>query len=167
MGRCPLAAAPRRGAAATLMLMAALPAAGTVFLFAERQQADAERIAAVIMVSTAAAFGTFSLFAALVRYHRARRRPYNVVRSPAGVVRRNSSRPIPIDMPWYNEPLLIGLSAVDLGIAATVALIALRGHVDRTAVGARGRAPGAGHGAAHGGLSRRRSARSSAEPAGG
>ena len=55
------------GAATTLMLMAALPAAGTVFLFAERQQADAERVAAVIMVSTAAAFGTFSLFAALVR----------------------------------------------------------------------------------------------------
>jgi predicted permease len=54
-------------AAATLMLMAALPAAGTAFLFAERQQADAERIAAVIMVSTAVAFGSFSLFAALVR----------------------------------------------------------------------------------------------------
>jgi predicted permease len=49
------------------MLMAALPAAGTVFLFAEQQQADAERIAAVIMLSTALAFGSFSVFAALVR----------------------------------------------------------------------------------------------------
>jgi malonate transporter and related proteins len=53
--------------AATLMLVAALPAAGTAFLFAERQQADAERIAAVIMVSTATAFASFSMFAALVR----------------------------------------------------------------------------------------------------
>ncbi|MBA3477464.1 MAG: AEC family transporter [Lautropia sp.] len=53
--------------AAVLMLMAALPAAGTVFLFAEQQQADAERIAAVIMLSTALAFGSFSVFAALVR----------------------------------------------------------------------------------------------------
>ena len=53
--------------ASTLMLMAALPAAGTVFLFAERQQADADRIAAVIMVSTVLAFGSFSMFAALVR----------------------------------------------------------------------------------------------------
>ena len=52
---------------ATLMLAAALPAAGTAFLLAERQQADADRIAAVIMISTAAAFLTFSLFAALVR----------------------------------------------------------------------------------------------------
>jgi malonate transporter len=53
--------------AAVLMLVAALPAAGTVFLFAERHQADAERIAAVIMLSTVLAFGSFSLFAALVR----------------------------------------------------------------------------------------------------
>ena len=53
--------------AATLMLAAALPAAGTAFLFAERQQADADRIAGVIMISTAAAFLTFSLLAALVR----------------------------------------------------------------------------------------------------
>lgn len=53
--------------AATLMLMAALPAAGTVFLFAERQQADADRIAAAILVSTVLAFASFSMFAALVR----------------------------------------------------------------------------------------------------
>ena len=53
--------------AGALMLMAALPAAGTAFLFAERQQADADRIAAIIMVSTALAFGSFSMFAALVR----------------------------------------------------------------------------------------------------
>jgi malonate transporter len=55
------------GEPAVLMLMAALPAAGTVFLFAERQEADAERVAAVIMLSTVLAFASFSLFAALVR----------------------------------------------------------------------------------------------------
>ena len=55
------------GEVAALMLMAALPAAGTAFLFAERQDADAERVAAVIMLSTVLAFGSFSLFAALVR----------------------------------------------------------------------------------------------------
>jgi predicted permease len=55
------------GEAAVLMLVAALPAAGTAFLFAERQGADAERVAAVIMVSTVLAFGSFSTFAALVR----------------------------------------------------------------------------------------------------
>ena len=53
--------------AAALMRAAALPAAGTAFLFAEQQQADADRIAGVIMISTAAAFLTFSLCAALVR----------------------------------------------------------------------------------------------------
>lgn len=45
----------------TLVLAAALPVGGTVFLFAERQGADAERIAAAILVSTAAAFGSFTL----------------------------------------------------------------------------------------------------------
>jgi malonate transporter len=44
----------------TLVLAAALPVAGTVFLFAERQGADAERISAAILVSTALAFLTFS-----------------------------------------------------------------------------------------------------------
>ena len=44
----------------TLVLAAALPVAGTVFLFAERQGANAERIAAAILVSTALAFATFS-----------------------------------------------------------------------------------------------------------
>jgi len=57
----------QRDEAAALMLMAALPAAGTVFLFAEQHDADAERVAAVIMLSTVLAFGSFSLFAALVR----------------------------------------------------------------------------------------------------
>jgi predicted permease len=46
--------------ARTLVLMAALPVAGTVFLFAERQGANAERIAASILVSTALAFVSFS-----------------------------------------------------------------------------------------------------------
>lgn len=53
--------------AAVLMLMAALPAAGTAFLFAEQQNADADRIAAVIMISTVLAFASFSMFAALLR----------------------------------------------------------------------------------------------------
>ena len=44
----------------TLVLAAALPVAGTVFLFAERQGADADRIAAAILVSTALAFVSFS-----------------------------------------------------------------------------------------------------------
>ena len=44
----------------TLVLVAALPVGGSVFLFAERQGANAERIAAVILVSTALAFATFS-----------------------------------------------------------------------------------------------------------
>jgi predicted permease len=44
----------------TLSLMAALPVAGTVFLFAERAGANGERIAAAILVSTAAAFLSFS-----------------------------------------------------------------------------------------------------------
>lgn len=45
----------------TLILMAALPVGGTVFLFAERQGANAERIAAAILLSTALAFATFSI----------------------------------------------------------------------------------------------------------
>jgi malonate transporter and related proteins len=44
----------------TIVLGAALPAGGSTFLFAERQGADADRIAAVILVSTALAFITFS-----------------------------------------------------------------------------------------------------------
>jgi malonate transporter and related proteins len=48
----------------TLVLAAALPVAGTVFLFAERQGADAERISAAILVSTALAFLTFSALCA-------------------------------------------------------------------------------------------------------
>jgi len=51
--------------AMVLMLMAALPAAGSAFLFAERGGADADRVAAVILVSTAVAFGTFSAIASL------------------------------------------------------------------------------------------------------
>lgn len=52
---------------AVLVLMAALPAAGTAYLFAEQQGADADRIATVVMISTVAAFASFSMFAALVR----------------------------------------------------------------------------------------------------
>lgn len=44
----------------TLVLMAAMPVAGTVFLFAERQGANAERVAASILVTTALAFFSFS-----------------------------------------------------------------------------------------------------------
>jgi predicted permease len=43
-----------------LILMAALPVGGTVFLFAERRGANAERIAAAILLSTALAFVSFS-----------------------------------------------------------------------------------------------------------
>lgn len=48
----------------TLVLAAALPVAGTVFLFAERQGADAERVSAAILVSTALAFLSFSALCA-------------------------------------------------------------------------------------------------------
>lgn len=51
---------------AVLVLMAALPAAGTAFLFAERQGANADRIAAIIMLSTVVAFASFSLVGSLV-----------------------------------------------------------------------------------------------------
>lgn len=44
----------------TLILAAALPVGGSVFLFAERHGANAERVAAAILVSTALAFVTFS-----------------------------------------------------------------------------------------------------------
>jgi predicted permease len=44
----------------TLILAAALPVGGSVFLFAERQGANAERIAAAILGSTTLAFATFS-----------------------------------------------------------------------------------------------------------
>ena len=45
----------------TVVLGAALPAGGSTFLFAERQGADADRIAAVILISTALAFVSFSV----------------------------------------------------------------------------------------------------------
>lgn len=47
-------------AVSTLVLMAAMPVAGTVFLFAERQGANAERAAAAILVTTALSFFSFS-----------------------------------------------------------------------------------------------------------
>ncbi len=47
-------------AVSTLVLMAAMPVAGTVFLFAERQGANAERVAAAILVTTALSFFSFS-----------------------------------------------------------------------------------------------------------
>lgn len=56
--------------AATMMLMAALPVAGSVFLLAERHGASAERSAASIMVSTVLAFLSFSGFATLALHVR-------------------------------------------------------------------------------------------------
>jgi malonate transporter and related proteins len=44
------------------LLAAALPSAGWVFIFAQRHQADAGRVAAAILVTTALAFLTFSTF---------------------------------------------------------------------------------------------------------
>ena len=52
--------------AAALALTAALPTAGTVFVLAERAGGGAARAAAVTLLSTAAAFVTFPLFAALL-----------------------------------------------------------------------------------------------------
>lgn len=53
--------------AVTIALVAALPAAGTAFLFTEKHGGDIDRVAAVIMISTALAFVTFSLFALAVK----------------------------------------------------------------------------------------------------
>ncbi len=50
-----------RTVAATLTVMAALPAAGTAFLFTERHGGDVDRVAGVIMITTALAFFTFTM----------------------------------------------------------------------------------------------------------
>ncbi len=49
-----------RFAALVALLAAALPSAGWVVIFAQRHRADAGRVAAAILASTAAAFATFS-----------------------------------------------------------------------------------------------------------
>lgn len=54
------AAGVDRFAALVALLAAALPSAGWVFIFAQRHEADAGRVAAVILVTTALAFVTFS-----------------------------------------------------------------------------------------------------------
>jgi predicted permease len=48
------------------VLTAALPSAGWVFIFATRYEADAGRISAAILLTTALAFGTFSALAVLL-----------------------------------------------------------------------------------------------------
>ncbi len=53
------------------VLVAALPSAGWVFIFALRYEADAGRISATILVSTALAFATFSAFVWLLGVGRA------------------------------------------------------------------------------------------------
>ncbi len=50
-----------RNVAATLTVMAALPASGTSFLFTERHGGDVDRIAGVILITTALAFFTFTM----------------------------------------------------------------------------------------------------------
>lgn len=54
--------------AAVLTTMSALPAAGTAFLFSERHGGDVDRIAGVILITTALAFATFSLVAAITSH---------------------------------------------------------------------------------------------------
>ena len=56
-----------RSALTVLVLVAALPSASNVSLLAERFGADNGRIARIILVSTAAAFVTFSLAVSLVQ----------------------------------------------------------------------------------------------------
>lgn len=51
--------------AAVLTSMSALPAAGTAFLFSERHGGDVDRIAGVILITTALAFFSFSGIAAI------------------------------------------------------------------------------------------------------
>ena len=52
----------------TLLLAAALPTAGSVFLFAERNHSNVDRSAAIIMISTVGAFFTLSAWAWLVQH---------------------------------------------------------------------------------------------------
>lgn len=54
------AAGVEKFAALVALLAAALPSAGWVFIFAQRHEADAGRVAATILVTTALAFVTFS-----------------------------------------------------------------------------------------------------------
>lgn len=55
-----------RQVASVLTLMAALPAAGTAFLFVERYNGNMERISGLIMITTALAFLSFSFTVALI-----------------------------------------------------------------------------------------------------
>jgi malonate transporter and related proteins len=50
-----------------MVLVAALPSASNVAMLAERFQADTGRIAKIILLTTAAAFFTFSAAVALLR----------------------------------------------------------------------------------------------------
>lgn len=52
--------------ATVLTVMASLPAAGTAFLFTERHGGDVDRIAGIILITTAAAFFTFTLTVLLI-----------------------------------------------------------------------------------------------------
>jgi malonate transporter and related proteins len=54
--------------ASVILLAAALPTAGSVFLFAERNGSNIERCAAIIMASTVAAFFSLSAWAWLVQH---------------------------------------------------------------------------------------------------
>jgi len=56
-----------RFALTVIVLVAALPSASNVSLLAERFGADNGRVARIILVSTAAAFVTFSVAVALLR----------------------------------------------------------------------------------------------------
>lgn len=56
-----------RSTSAVLTLIAALPAAGTAFLFTERHGGDVDRIAGLILISTALAFVTFTIAVGVMR----------------------------------------------------------------------------------------------------
>ncbi|MFK7966584.1 MAG: AEC family transporter [Burkholderiaceae bacterium] len=55
-----------RQIAAIMTVMAALPAAGTAFLFTERHGGDVDRVAGLIMITTALAFVSFTVTVALL-----------------------------------------------------------------------------------------------------
>ncbi len=55
-----------REAATVMTVMAALPAAGTAFLFSERHGGDVDRIASLILITTALAFVSFTLTVTLI-----------------------------------------------------------------------------------------------------
>jgi predicted permease len=57
-----------QGTTAVMTVVAALPAAGTAFLFVERHGGNVDRVASAILLSTALSFATITVLTAWLRY---------------------------------------------------------------------------------------------------